>query len=549
MPRLSRLRVPALLELAEQLRYAPRAATERQITRVEELAAELDPSLAYPEDFIVFRITGYRPEMTDPRMIVGEALLSDLSALAERLSEHAQMPLSDMGEVLTIDGLTERWSVTRRTLERWRRRGLIARRARDGQGAVRIVFRDDVVRAFEASNGGIVEKASSFTRLTEEDRHRALLWARGYRVRLGWSRHAAAGRIAWRLGRSRETIRALLESHDADASVPLFEEAGPLTPRQRRTIERMDRWGIAPGPMASHFGRSRATVHRVIDERRAERLSRLDLSGPADAHPWDLRHVQSLLQLPAVQGIGWVDPIVDVGLLIEQADADAPTPPEIEHARSEAMVWLLRRARDGRDALGARSISSTALDRVETDLRWVTHLKGALVQSQRGLIVRTVRERIGGDLEQVDGLELASILDACFQATVLAVGRHDPTKGGRVAAPVSLALNRLLAGAATAPPTKARRRDAPRPTLADWSRRLTPWQEWLAPPESLRAHIETLDADARAVALARYGLGGEPPRTMPEIEATLGCAPGRASTLLRTAVREARRVAGEASVL
>jgi RNA polymerase primary sigma factor len=549
MPRLSRLRVPALLELAEQLRYAPRAATERQITRVEELALELDPSLTYPEDFIVFRITGYRPEMADPRMIVGEALLSDLSALAERLSEHAQMPLSDMGEVLTIDGLTERWSVTRRTLERWRRRGLIARRVRDEKGAVRIVFRAEVVRAFEAGNGGIVQKASSFTRLTEEDRRRALVWARGYRARLGWTRHAAAGRIAWRLGRSRETIRALLESHDAAAPEPLFEEAGPLTPRQRRAIERMDRWGIAPGAMASHFSRSRATVHRVIDERRAERLSRLDLSGPADGHPWDGQQVQLLLEEPAVQGCGWVDPIVDVGLLVEQADADPPTPPQIEHARSEAMVWLLRRAREGCAALDARSISSTALDRVETDLRWMTHLKGALVQSQRGLIVRTVRERLGGDMDRWDGLELASVLDACFEATVLAVGRHDPIKGGRVAAPVSLALNRLLAGVAMAPPMKARRRDAPRPTLADWSRGLTPWQEWLAPPEPLRAHMEDLDADVRAVALARYGLGGQPPRTIAEIEVLHGVAPGRAATLLRTAVREARRVAGEASVL
>ena len=86
MPAFAKLRIAALDDLARQLRFAPPETLRRQLERAEQLAAEIDPSINYPEDWIVFRITGYRADMPAPATIVGEALLGDIGILVERLS-------------------------------------------------------------------------------------------------------------------------------------------------------------------------------------------------------------------------------------------------------------------------------------------------------------------------------------------------------------------------------------------------------------------------------------------------------------------------------
>ena len=119
MPPLPRLRVAALDDLARQLRYAPREALERHIASAERLCEELDPDRGYPEDWFIYRLTGYRPEISEPASLVGEALLGDLSALVERLSVAAGQTPEDAGEgALTIEGLCARWSVRRKTIAR-----------------------------------------------------------------------------------------------------------------------------------------------------------------------------------------------------------------------------------------------------------------------------------------------------------------------------------------------------------------------------------------------------------------------------------------------
>ena len=76
---------PALARALQ--RYRERhPASARQLERAEQLAAEVDPTVNYPEDWVIFRVTGYRPQMDAPAIVVGEALLGDISVLVERLS-------------------------------------------------------------------------------------------------------------------------------------------------------------------------------------------------------------------------------------------------------------------------------------------------------------------------------------------------------------------------------------------------------------------------------------------------------------------------------
>ena len=75
MPPLPQLRSPAIQNLYEQLRFAPPKALKRDIERAETLAGEIDRATTYPEDWIVFRLTGYRPEIDQPRLTEGAGLL------------------------------------------------------------------------------------------------------------------------------------------------------------------------------------------------------------------------------------------------------------------------------------------------------------------------------------------------------------------------------------------------------------------------------------------------------------------------------------------
>ncbi|XHC25579.1 hypothetical protein ABWH91_15355 [Phycisphaerales bacterium ac7] len=186
MPKLSSIRLDALSDLVAELRYTPRDALRRCVERTESLAMEIDPETTYPMEWVVFRVTGYRPKDAPEEMVVGEALIADLSSMLEHLSEIAEIGEADLvGETLSTEDLMERWGVSRRSIERYRRMGLVARRYQDASGVTRLAFSADVVEAFEDRRGDRLERARSFERVGEEERNWLYRRALRYRSRLG----------------------------------------------------------------------------------------------------------------------------------------------------------------------------------------------------------------------------------------------------------------------------------------------------------------------------------------------------------------------------
>src|SRR5205823_1057158 len=108
MPRLPTLRTRVLQELARQLRFESAGAARRQLARAEELALQLleesGPAGAagpdrFPEEWVVFRITGLRTEPAGgpgDGVVARGALLSDLPALIDRLSAAAKLTERDL---------------------------------------------------------------------------------------------------------------------------------------------------------------------------------------------------------------------------------------------------------------------------------------------------------------------------------------------------------------------------------------------------------------------------------------------------------------------
>ncbi|HCT43892.1 MAG TPA: hypothetical protein DF699_01605, partial [Phycisphaerales bacterium] len=168
MPAVSKARTPSIAQLARELGYASKPTLLRHLAHIDELGPQIDPEQLYPHDWIVFRVTGYRPDINNPDLIPGEALRGDLSALAESISEAAGLTPDDIPpEHETINSLAARWGVSRKTIERYRRLGLIARRIDLGSGRRKVVFLRPTVEWFETMNKDRLGQASRFDRIPQ----------------------------------------------------------------------------------------------------------------------------------------------------------------------------------------------------------------------------------------------------------------------------------------------------------------------------------------------------------------------------------------------
>jgi RNA polymerase primary sigma factor len=538
MPRVSTPRTDVVAELGEQLRFGSRKTLIRHLERIEELAVQIEDEGVYPEDFVVFRISGYRPEVGTPRMLPGAALRGDLSALAERLSESAGLTEADVeAGCETVASLTARWGVSRKTLERYRRLGLIARRVDLGAGRRVLVFGRAGVEAFERRHAERLGKAGRFGRMSERDAERLVRWAARYRGRLGWTLNRVAQRLAARTGRSPEGVRRVLRRADRGRPDPVFPEPGPPTARERLLAVRAVARGIEPAVLAERTGRRKSAVLRALHEGRADLLRSLALPAAGQGEPGAATRPAS-----ARAGLGVVAP-ADLAALLAQMRERVEPRAEVERDRAAAYRALVGAAGARIAALPASGAPGPELDAIETMLRWAAMLKAALVRSQLRLAIETLEQRLGGPLDAL----------APARATVLAMGligvigegveRFDPKRGGRLAAPVSLGLGRWCAAvrdvSPAAEPGRAARRTPAGVVVPDWTRRVAPWQAWLAPDSRLGGVLARLEEPDRVLLARRFGLDGERPETLD----ALAAASGRRAVHLARAERRALRLA------
>jgi len=373
-----------------------------------------------------------------------------------------------------------------------------------------------------------------------------------YRM-LGCSLNQAAVRIAKRYGRAQETVRQVLKRSVA------FEEAGPPTARERRLIERAWWWGIEPGKIASRLSRTSAGVQRVIVDERAARLRSLSLPDEIAVRPGQVE--KALASQECTLGLG-APGATDLLEWVKEAREVEPPEAGSEKLRVVGYHGLIGRAAEGIRALKKHGNSAIAVDRIETDLRWAARIKAELVRTELPLIVRTLEGALGRPLEEVRAAELAELVRESVAAAAGAVDGFHAGKGGRLAAPVGLAVTKIGArvgrgegisrrGAEGAERAKERARAklGPGVRISDWTRLVTHWHTrdgnlWLEPHASVRLGLGVLEARARRLLELRYGWGG-PARTVLEAAKEIGLPPVRAAAMERRAIGRA----GKAGIL
>ncbi|MBI2760005.1 MAG: hypothetical protein HYX51_01085 [Chloroflexi bacterium] len=537
MPPLAKMRSTALADLAAQFRFLPAATARRQLTQAEGLLTLIQPEANYPEDWLVHHLTGYRPETDAPALIAGSALLADLAALVDRLSVSAAYRSGELPGWLSLADLCSRWRVSRKTVERYRRRGLLARRVHDEQsGKPAARFSPRTVEAFETKESGLLARAAKFSRLSNRERARALRDTATYTRRLGLSRTAAAQRLSKRLGRSPEALRQALVKAGARAGT------ARLTPRQAAEIERLYREALTPPrTLARRFNISPATVHRVVRTAHARRLRSLGL--PRDA-PTPSTLTALLARDANRLGLGLPAPPTLHAALADAQTREWPDA-KVERSRTMALRGLLARAGAAIAAWPAAP-GATAIDRVRTDLLWAARLKAELVRTQTRLLLGTIEGRTPDGLALADlpARQAAALWATGLAAASAAVDRFDPARGGRLAAPVGIALNRALAGWFGAHRSLARAAASADTPMPDWTRTVCPWQAWCEPPEGLRAAMGLAAPADRELLMPRLGWLVSEPTTIERLAQELGLSVAAAATAERRALRRVLSAAG-----
>jgi RNA polymerase primary sigma factor len=395
---------PALKQLADQqVRFVPPPRRLEQLGRAERLLSEISGDKQYPYQFVCYRITDYRPEAYPDLLIGGEELRHDLGVLiAELAASLPAIPIEEVKEpVLTLEQLSEKLNVTTKTLNRWRKRGLIGVPILCN-GRRQVGFLPSVVDPYLDSNKERVAQSGRFSQMSEQEKDEILRRA---------SRLARVGsptltevsrRIARKLGRSAETVRYTIKNFDRrHPEQALFPEVhGPLDTDAKKLIFNSFRRGIAVDALARRFQRTRTSIYRVVNEMRARRL--LDLSLDCIFHPsFDDPSLEGeiLANMPDVEGY-------EASRRGLRAPKDAP--PELaslygvpllsreqEAHLFRKMNFLKYKATKLRDRLEPDRARTEDLDVIENLQNQAQQIKDTLVSCNMRLVVSIAKRHTG----------------------------------------------------------------------------------------------------------------------------------------------------------
>jgi RNA polymerase primary sigma factor len=272
---------PALKQLTDQqVRFVPPTRRMDQLARAERLLAETDPEKQYPYQFVCFRVTDYRPDAYPDLLIAGRDLQHDLGLLIAELADSLPaVPVEEVAEpVMTLEEISRKLNVTPKTINRWRKRGLIGLPVLCN-GRRQVGFLPSLVDPFLSANQLRVERGGRFSHLSQTEKDEILRRARRLARVPSGTLTEVSRRIARRLGRSAETVRYTIKNFDREhPDQALFPAVtGPLDEATKQTIYSSYRRGIAVDTLAKRFQRTRTSMYRVINEVRAKRLLTLPL--------------------------------------------------------------------------------------------------------------------------------------------------------------------------------------------------------------------------------------------------------------------------------
>ncbi len=266
MPIASKIRIKQLLEFVEQLKVAPEHVRQRQMDACELLVHEIQADHLYPLDYVIFRITGYRIDPTSQPMLLGEPLRSDLVSMVAVISRTLHLHAEGMLEVQEV---AELYGVSKRTISRLRKEGLVFHWVVENTGRCRIGCNRQTAETFLRDHKGRLVSASAFSQLTDIEQETVIDAAMQYSGS-GMTLNALATELAKSNHRGLETIRLLLQN--SERARVSFEYRPPLSRQDAREIQREIKLGTSWETLQERYSRTPAAIRRAIVRMRATDL-------------------------------------------------------------------------------------------------------------------------------------------------------------------------------------------------------------------------------------------------------------------------------------
>ena len=266
-----------LAQLLMQFHFTPQKQRQKQLDEAEKLLVLIENDKSYPFEFVCFRITGFRPKgATGQQLIKGDELAEDLRIFISKLSGQLARPITEQSQkVYTVEKLASVLGVSTKTIHRWRKQDLLARKFIFEDGKKRLSFSQSSVDKFMNDNPELVGKAKNFGRLTNKQKQLIIKRASALlETNATMSRHQIINQIAAETGRAHETIRyTILNYEKAHPEKGVFGKTGGIiNPTAAAELYRLFNQGCSVKELMSRFNRSKSSIYRIINRRKARAL-------------------------------------------------------------------------------------------------------------------------------------------------------------------------------------------------------------------------------------------------------------------------------------
>jgi len=265
-----------IAQLLMQFRFASQKQRRKQLDAAEKLFEVIDKNKDYPFEFVCYRLTRFHPkDESAQQLIKGDELAEDLRIFISKISGRLAQPAIGQGEkVYTIEELAKLFSVSTKTIHRWRKRGLLARKFIFHDGKKRFGFLQSAVDKFARANPDLTAKAQTFGRMTDKQKQQIIKQAIKLTADKGLSRHQIIDKIAAKTNKAHETVRyTLLNYEKAHPGKAIFKKpAGIVNTATTGEIYKLYKQKCSIKELMTRFNRSKSSIYRIINMRRARAL-------------------------------------------------------------------------------------------------------------------------------------------------------------------------------------------------------------------------------------------------------------------------------------
>jgi RNA polymerase sigma factor (sigma-70 family) len=532
----------------QQVRYAPQAVRLEQMQRAEQFVDEIDSQATYWFEDICQRVTGYRPNRFPNLLLTGDEAAHDLRLFVEDLSDSVHLTPDMVAEpVLWIDDVRDRYRVSAKTVARWRKRGLIARRFRVGSRK-QIGFLESSVRRFVTKNQEAVARGTRFSQLTEDEKLRIFNWARRL-AKWGANSTQVAHRVARKFGRAPETIRYTLKQFDKqNPENAIFPHAtDPLSDEDKRELYRLARLNVPIEKLMAKFRRTRSSIYRIISEVRAKTL--LDQPIEYMDHPsFRDPDCEKVILGPAPERTATEEPHVPPSGLPAYLESLYQLPlltREEEEYYFRKMNYLKFKAERLRQSLNPQRPKTRVMREIESLLDESLAIKNFLIRSNLRLVVSIARKHIRPNTNFFEMVSDGNM------SLIRAIEKFDFSRGNKFSTYATWAIMKNFARSIPAEHALLDRYKTGSDEVIQFSSD-TRADQFQAERVNQTQHnilmriLDRLDPREREILLLRFGLrAGDEPQTLEEVGHRFGVTKERARQLEARGLKKLRRIAHE----